>query len=53
MTQLQSEPEQSEQQLNSNSLRSSVEDAWRVTEQQKLLRQDLTSKLNILFVANK
>lgn len=52
MTQLQSEPEPKEQQLNSNSLRASVGDAWRVTEQQRVLRQDLTSKLNILFVAN-
>jgi len=52
VTQLQSEPEPNEQQLNSKSLRWSVKDAWRVTKQQRLLRQELTSKLNILLVAN-
>ena len=51
MTQF-SEPEQSEQELNSDTLSLALKDAWRVIEQQKQLRQDLTTKLNILFVTN-
>ena len=45
--QLQNQPE-----LDPETLNLAFEDIQRVTEQQRQLRQDLTSKLNILFVTN-
>ncbi|MGK7900359.1 MAG: hypothetical protein AB4352_02895 [Hormoscilla sp.] len=45
--QLQNKPE-----LDPETLKLALEDIQRLTEQQKQLRQDLTSKRNILFVTN-
>ena len=45
--QLQNQPE-----LNPETIKLALEDIQRVTEQQRQLRQDLTTKLNILFVTN-